>query len=71
MGIATISSIVETVCCAIWEKFSNDHLALPTSDKWITIAKDFERRAHFPHCLGAVDGKHVRIENFPNSGSMN
>ncbi|XP_047521177.1 protein ALP1-like isoform X2 [Pieris napi] len=71
MGIATISNIVDTVCCAIWEKFGKYELTVPTNEKWKTIAEDFEGRAHFPHCLGAVDGKHIRIENFPNSGSMN
>ena len=25
----------------------------------------------FPNCLGAIDGKHIRVTKFPSSGSMN
>jgi len=33
-------------------------------------ALDFERRVNFPHCLGAVDGKHIRVIKPEQSGSM-
>lgn len=39
------------------------------SREWITIAKKFEKRWQFPRCIGAVDGKHIRIEAPPTSGS--
>lgn len=42
----------------------------PTVETWESIASDFERVANFPHCLGAVDGKHVRLTCPFNSGSM-
>ena len=32
-------------------------------ESWETIASNFERMANFPHRLGAVDGKHIRIVN--------
>ncbi|KAL4153275.1 hypothetical protein QTP88_001108 [Uroleucon formosanum] len=35
-----------------------------------TIALDFESNANFPHCIGAVDGKHIRIICPSGSGSM-
>ena len=35
-----------------------------------TIASDSEKNANFPHCIGAVDGKHVRINCPIRSGSM-
>lgn len=40
-----------------------------TEEKWRKIAKDFEERWQFPNCLGAIDGKHVRIIPPPGSGS--
>lgn len=42
----------------------------PTKELWESIACDFETIANFPHCLGAVDGKHIRITCPFNSGSM-
>lgn len=43
---------------------------IPSSqEEWKQIAHDFEQKWNFPHCLGAVDGKHVRIIPPPGSGS--
>lgn len=41
-----------------------------TEDYWLEIAKDFETKWQFSHCLGAIDGKHIIIEKPPDSGSM-
>ncbi|CAH1988760.1 unnamed protein product [Acanthoscelides obtectus] len=38
-------------------------------DEWLEIAKDFENQWNFPHCIGALDGKHVQIQCPANSGS--
>jgi len=38
-------------------------IPLLNKEKWESITKEFETRANFPHCLGAVDGKHIRIIN--------
>ena len=35
----------------------------PTKERWEEISKKFEARANFPHCLGAVDGKHIELVN--------
>lgn len=32
------------------------------------MAKDFEIKWNFPHCLGAIDGKHVNIFKPPRTG---
>nr|CAH7749976.1 unnamed protein product [Callosobruchus chinensis] len=51
------------VCLAIWNVLSLECLPVPTKQKWEDIASCFEKRANFPNCLGAVDGKYIRIVN--------
>jgi hypothetical protein len=33
-----------------------------TQDDWVNIANNFRGRTQFPNCMGAVDGKHVRMK---------
>lgn len=66
----TISLLVPEVCQAIIDKYYAI-LELPkTEDAWKKIAEDFESRWNFPHCIGAIDGKHVSVKCPPLSGSL-
>ncbi|CAH2013161.1 unnamed protein product [Acanthoscelides obtectus] len=38
-------------------------------EEWLQIAKGFEKRWNFPHCLGSIDGKHCILQTPANSGS--
>nr|CAI5866954.1 unnamed protein product [Callosobruchus analis] len=42
----------------------------PSGADWIRIADEFENRANFPNCIGALDGKHVRLVKPDHSGSQ-
>ncbi|CAK1592524.1 unnamed protein product [Parnassius mnemosyne] len=62
LGESTIGKIVTEVCTKIWDVLHDETLRLPSSHKdWLRIAAGFESRANFPNCVGAIDGKHVRI----------
>ncbi|XP_069680511.1 uncharacterized protein [Periplaneta americana] len=68
-GASTVSSIVNDVCEAIWNRLQDKVLRIPSEEKWKLIAKDFEKLWNFPNCLGAIDGKHVLIRAPSNSGT--
>ena len=42
-----------------------------TASAWEAVANGFQEAWEFPHCLGAVDGKHVAIKKPPHTGSLN
>ncbi|CAK1592280.1 unnamed protein product [Parnassius mnemosyne] len=70
LGISTIAEIIREVCHFIWVVLKDMCLPQPRKENWLKIAKDFHLRANFPNCIGAVDGKHVRIIKPYNSGSL-
>ena len=41
-----------------------------TESDWQHIADGFFTKWNFPHCIGALDGKHIQIEAPKNSGSV-
>lgn len=70
IGKSTLSSHIHLVCRKIWDVFQESYLKEMQYQDWEDVANNFKIKANFPMCLGAIDGKHIRIENFPNSGSM-
>ncbi|XP_022197965.1 protein ANTAGONIST OF LIKE HETEROCHROMATIN PROTEIN 1 [Nilaparvata lugens] len=69
LGDRTVSNIVKEVAVAIWEQMQPIYLPEPSTQKWESVANRFEQRWQFPHCVGAVDGKHVVIKKPNKSGS--
>lgn len=67
----TISTIVPEVFDAIFAVLKDEYMKAPsTQEEWNQIATQFEKTWNFPHCIGAVDGKHVTITAPKNSGSV-
>ena len=63
VGRATVCHIIRETCCGIWNALSDTYLRGPESkEDWRKIANDFESQWNFPHCLGALDGKHVAMD---------
>ena len=70
LGLSTICKIVRQVTQEIWRTLKGECLAQPDAEKWKCIAEDFNFAANFPNCVGALDGKHVRIIKPKLSGSL-
>ncbi|XP_068116824.1 uncharacterized protein [Hyperolius riggenbachi] len=69
MGISTVQKIVMTTCEVLWKRLQPRHMCFPTVQKWIEIADNYWMKHNFPNCLGAIDGKHIRLVCPPCSGS--
>lgn len=70
LGQTTLSTIIKEVCAVIWDKL-HTCLSLPaTANDWMKIADDLEKHATFPHCIGSIDRKHIRLIQPAYSGSM-
>jgi hypothetical protein len=70
IGLSTIRKIVEDVCTAIWDIMRAECFPELTTEAWLSIAEGFQQRANFPHVIGAIDGKHVRVYKPSLTGSL-
>ena len=41
-----------------------------TTEEWKILRSDLKKRWNFPHCVAAIDGKHVVMRFYKNSGSL-
>ena len=71
VGVTTMSRIIPEVCSAIWETMQDTYMKMPqTEDEWKEISREFTEKWNYPHCVGAIDGKHIVIKAPINSGSL-
>jgi hypothetical protein len=70
LGETAVREIVKVCCKGIWNCLKATDIPEKTEDDWVSIDKDFYRRSQFPNCIGAVDGKRVRIKMPTDSGSL-
>ena len=70
LGLSTVCEIVYEVCESIYCFLSSSELSLPDTDRWKKISTRFFQKWNFPHCVGAIDGKHIRMKCPPCSGSL-
>ena len=69
LGHSTVSAILKECCQALWDTLQPLVLQPPTAERWLSIASDFQNLWQCSNCIGAIDGKHIRIKAPPNSGS--
>lgn len=53
----------------LWTRLQPLFMPVPDEEKWKEIAKGFESEWNFPNCVGALDGKHIRIQKPSNARS--
>ena len=71
IGKSTVSMIIAKTTEAIYSSLRDEYLKVPcTSQAWLEISKDFENIWNFPYCVGALDGKHIKIQCPRLSGSL-
>lgn len=69
IGISTIGEIIEDTCEKLWSRLQPSYMSEPDERTWSHTPENFHKITHFPHCLGAVDGKHIRCEKPNCAGS--
>ncbi|XP_069593150.1 uncharacterized protein [Ranitomeya imitator] len=70
IGVSILSGIIAETCRALWDNLREEFSPVPTSEIWEANAQKFEQVCSFPNCIGAVDGKHIRITKPAKSGSL-
>ncbi|XP_025154460.1 protein ALP1-like [Harpegnathos saltator] len=62
-GQSTVSKIlaatIRTLVCVLKNMFVKPAL---NNAKWLELSAEFWKEWQFPHCVGAIDGKHVQIQ---------
>lgn len=71
VGHSTVAEIIAATTLLIWQKLKDEYMKIPNNEDWKNISNRFYEVWNIPNCLGAIDGKHIRIEQLPNSGSTN
>ena len=72
VSLTSAHRIISETCLSIWKVLLQlKYVNAPSSpNDWMRIANEFERLWNFPNCCGAIDGKHIRIQAPPGSGSL-
>ena len=67
----TVGRIIRETCEALWSVLqAKGFLKVPNEQNtWKEISHRFGEMWNFPHCIGAIDGKHVVMQAPANSGS--
>lgn len=60
-GKSTITGIIKFVCRIVWNILKRLELPKITTELMEQIAQEYEKKTNFPNCIGALDGKHIRI----------
>lgn len=70
VGESTVCTIIHEASLAMVEELCDELICCPTDQaEWMGIADNWYSDCSFPHCLGAIDGTHIRIDAPNMTGS--
>lgn len=69
---SVVGRVIKETTNVIWNVLKERKFIDPPNHprNWLEIANEFDSKWNFPHCLGAIDGKHVVIQAPPRCGSL-
>lgn len=67
---ATSTKILRETCKAIYEELVQTEFMEYSKENWLDVSAKFYSKWNMPNCLGAVDGKHVKVKCPPGAGSL-
>jgi len=65
----TIPGIVQEKCEVIWNVLQPFEMSEPNKETWLKKSAELYKFTSFLNCVGNVDGKHIRMQCPPNTGS--
>ncbi|XP_070169804.1 uncharacterized protein [Polyergus mexicanus] len=68
VGVLTVHKIIKETCDVFGRFLGLTHVRAPSKQEYLEIAQGFWELWNFPHCLGAIDGKHVDAPEFWSMG---
>ena len=70
LGRSTVSSIIDEVCKELWDVLGNFVQSQSAKNDCEKISDDFLEFWNIPHCIEAIDRKHVPMRKSAFSGSL-
>lgn len=70
IGRSTMQGLLKEVCQVIVDVLVSICLPILNEDTWKRVSSEYQEKWNMPHCLGALDGRHMALKKPPHSGSM-
>ncbi|XP_021965672.1 uncharacterized protein LOC110860866 [Folsomia candida] len=67
---SSVCLIIRETLTAIIKTLQSTYLPQPTQETWTASEARYRLLWNFPHAVGAIDGKHIRVKLPPASGSL-
>lgn len=69
LGRSTVSKMLYQTFKAIWNSLQRVHLPKPSTVRLKVVADEYYEKWQFPNCVGAIVGKHFRVNKRKQSAS--